>query len=121
MKTVTRMAAQGELMFLRVESLPEDATLVDPDPQGVIVGHSETGHHHRAFPVDPIGAPFQVYRRAADPLKLWILGEAEIHHQREFDTHEPFRLGGGEGGGKVIWEVRRQVEHTPEGWWAVAD
>ena len=49
MKTFKNCACQGELMFTRVDKLPKKVKLtpVDSTPNGrIIVGHSETGHHH---------------------------------------------------------------------------
>ena len=111
MKTFEKMAAQGDLLLIRVDALPDGLQRVDPERDVIVVGHSETGHHH----VIDAGAA-ELYEHTG-PLPDSILEcfvvvgrEAELRHLREFDTHEPIRLEPG------IYKVRRQREHTPEGW-----
>ena len=113
MKTVThRPSFQGDLMIRRVDNLPaslKPAIAVDGNH---IVAHSETGHHH------------VVKERAAQLLidetndfiaYLDVREPCDIEHLRSFDTHESYRLEPG------YHEVRRQREHTPEGWRRAAD
>ena len=47
-KTFSRAAAQGEVSARRIEALPAGLDLVPVAPERglVIVGHSESGHHH---------------------------------------------------------------------------
>ncbi len=112
MKTIETMGAQGDVMFRRVASIPEGAEAqkrVGP----IVVAHSETGHHH-TIPDECVTH----YARTDSPLVSWLKidgDHADVVHQRTFDTHETLRLGGG------AWEVRRQREHTPEGWRRVDD
>ena len=111
MKNVKQAAFQGELFFIKVDSLPEDAK----EAEGNIVGHSETGHHHVAT-----GANVSRYT-TSDPLTDYIVGKSiQIEHLREFDTHETLNLLN-DGEGEVIWKIRRQREHTPDGWRRVED
>lgn len=138
MKTVTRMAAQGDLLIRRIDNLPEgcspadpkDSNLVGPDGN-YIVAHSETGHHHV---VEPAGARVAFYlgnledytnEEAGDdtgevgddtigPPMLGYLtvegGAAHVVHRRSFDTHEALELPEG------IYEIRRQREWAPDSW-----
>ena len=110
MKTFTNFAAQGDVIFRRVESVPKDATKTD----NKVVAHSETGHHH-AFPTD---ASVQLFT-TKDPMicYLQVSGPelAQLQHHRPFDTHET--IGFSEG----CYEIRRQREYTPEGWRRVED
>lgn len=108
MKTVKQLAAQGDVMFRRVDAVPKG--LVADQPGEVVVAHSETGHHHVVE-----GKLVKLFRK--DPMICYLsLGaDADVVHKRPFDTHETLRLG------KGIWEVRRQREHTPEGWRRVED
>lgn len=116
MKTAEKRAAQGELLFRRVNKIPKGAVQRAGDER-IVVGHSETGHHHvvetagvGAF--DPPGNPMICYLQIGDA------GMADIVHLRGHDTHETIRLLGLPGD---VWEVRRQREHTPEGWIMVRD
>ncbi len=112
-KIVTsRPSFQGELCIRRIDKLPRGLAPMAAQDGAFIVGHSETGHHHivkeraaQAF-IDRTNA-FIAYLDIAEPTVL--------EHLRAFDTHEPLALEPG------IYEVRRQREHTPEGWRAAAD
>ncbi len=117
MKEVQHMAAQGDVLFRRVKEIPK--TAVKQETKGpVIVAHSEPGHHH-------IVDNMEVYRDPNDKdgmiCFLQMRDEvdfADVVHHRPYDTHETLRLLGGAG---AVWEVRRQREHTPEGWRRVED
>lgn len=115
MKTVQNLAAQGDVLFRRVDHLPADA--VEQTRKGrLVVAHSETGHHHAID--DPAVKLFE--RAERDPMVcyLQIAGEhADVVHHRPHDTHETLRLLG-KG---AIFEVRRQREYTPDGWRRVED
>lgn len=111
MKTFHGMAAQGDLLLIRIGALPADLAEVAPQDGVVVVGHSETGHHH------VIDAGAATMYEHAKPLPDAILEcfvvigkETELRHLRGFDTHEALQLDPG------IYRVRRQREHTPEGW-----
>jgi hypothetical protein len=110
---VQRMAAQGDVLFRRVEALPVGAVRRE-QPGPIVVAHSETGHHHAIQ-----DAGVHLYReRGGDPLIRFLFVEgahADIVHLRAQDTHETLRLTPG------FWEVRRQREWTPEGERAVLD
>ena len=118
MKTASKMAAQGDVLFRRVRALPKGAKPVKRKRgQPIVVAHSETGHHHVVR--DP-GARFFT---TADPFVCFLQMEAphvDVEHLRPFDPHETVRLLG-QPSGKSIFEVRRQREHTPEGWRLVSD
>ncbi len=120
MKIVEKMAAQGDVLFRRVPTLPKNAKEAKHGGM-IVVAHSETGHHHaiesRALshftvPSDPLVC----YLRLDDG--LGDLGGVDVVHHRSWDTHETLRLLGKPGD---VWEVRRQREWTPEGWRRVED
>lgn len=104
-------AFQGDVMFRRVAKLPADAKRVDGKEH--IVAHSETGHHHVALG----GA----YYTTPDPFVAYLVAEAPVvvEHRRSTDTHERLELL--VDGPEVVWEIRRQREHAPEGWRRVED
>ena len=111
MKTAKKQAAQGDVLFVRLDKLPKDAIEVMRGPGALVVAHSETGHHHQ-IPSEHV----HMYA-SAEPLRSYIKVDsaADVIHMRSFDTHETLRLAPG------IYEVRRQREHTPEGWRRVED
>jgi hypothetical protein len=119
MKTATRMAAQGDVLFRRVGGVPPAAKKHAHDGT-VIVAHSETGHHHVIVSRD-----VDLYS-TDDPL-ISVLhlkcAFADVQHLRSHDTHETLRLFGSESE-DTYFEVRRQREYTepsPEPWNKVVD
>jgi len=108
MKTFTKMAAQGDFIIMRVESIPDDVVEIAAEKGTHTVAHSETGHNHvmlaervRAFaPSKP-----DIYT-----MFLQVDEPTEITHLREFDTHESILVPPGN------YVVKRQREYTPEGW-----
>lgn len=105
-------AAQGDVLLRRIDKLPDNLVPAKAENGLFVVAHSETGHHHvvkersAQFLIDNTNA-FIAYLQVAEP--------CELEHLRSFDTHEALALEPG------LYEVRRQVEFTPEGWRAVAD
>jgi len=115
MKTIDKLAAQGDVLFRRIAALPSGA-IQDSVTGPLIVAHSETGHNHEIR--DPEVKLFQALERDPMICYLQIAGAfADVIHYRSFDTHETLRLPGGGS----TWEVRRQREYTPEGWRRVED
>lgn len=116
MISVKKMAAQGDVMFRRVPKLPEGAK--EKTRAGdLVVAHSETGHHHVVR--DPEARLYET----ADPFVCYLRLDTpsiDVEHLRPFDTHETLRLLGKKKG-PAFYEVRRQREHTPEGWRMVQD
>ena len=117
MKEVKKMAAQGDVLFRRVDRVPEGYECQPRTTGPIVVAHSETGHHHTVP-----GVIAALYVSRADPMVSYLMLDdvqaLEVTHHRPFDTHEALSLGGGKG---AVWEVRRQREHTPEGWRRVED
>jgi len=116
MKQVKKAAAQGDVLFRRVDKIP--AGYERQETKGdIVVAHSETGHHHTVP-----GANVALFCKAGDPLVSYLqMGDVtglEVRHHRPNDTHDSFMLKGKSG---TVWEIRRQREHTPEGWRRVAD
>ena len=113
MKTYTNgPIAQGELYIRRIDSLPTGLEPVAPEGGYVIVGHSETGHHHvmESETTTMYRAPREIFE-----LFLTVTKDTPLTHLRSFDTHEPIILLTGN------YIVRRQREYTPEGWRRAAD
>lgn len=114
MKTFNKTAAQGDLLLRRVDSLPEGLEEAKPDKSGRhIVAHSETGHHHY---LKHDGVAY--FRDPKDPMVAYLrIGTegADLVHDRPFDTHETIHVSEG------VYQVRRQREHTPDGWRRIED
>ena len=112
MKKFERYAAQGDCLIAKVESLPSDAIRQEPINGNYIVAHSETGHHHM---ITDQGV--DLYQCANDPLAMFLVvnNEADLIHNRSFDTHETIRFDPG------VYKIHRQREYTPKGWRRVAD
>ena len=99
----TKIAAQGELTITRLDAKPQKiGAVVAPVAGKLIVGHSETGHHHvvdadcaTLTRVDPFTA-FLAVRKAT-----------RLVHQREYDTHPPIELQPG------MYEFRTGREFDP--------
>lgn len=113
MKTVTeRPSFQGDLCIRRIAEFPANLKGGKAENGVYILAHSETGHHHvvkersAQLLIDETNA-FIAYLDVAEP--------TELEHLRSFDTHEPYLLEPGR------YEIRRQREHTPEGWRRAAD
>lgn len=120
MKTGTEIIAQGDVLFMRVDSIPDDATERKPAAEHV-VAHSETGHHHVAR-----AAGLRVFDSPHDPLESYLRapGAIEVRHERGYDTHETVELLGKLEevlDGNAVWKVRRQRQQTPEGMQRVVD
>lgn len=117
MKTFQSSAAQGDLYIRRIQVIPKDAVLVQPENGQYIVAHSETGHHH----VVEERPNIKLYK-SDDPLVSYLevieatdKTEALLKHLRPFDTHETLGFPVGK------FSLHRQREYTPEGWRMVAD
>ncbi len=114
MKTFNQMAAQGDVLFVRVEQIPDGLSPMEISGDHYVLAHSETGHHHvidraKADALVPADDEFIAYVRVhAD-------AGAEVVHKRSFDTHETLLLPPGN------YQVRRQREYTPEGFRRAAD
>ncbi len=121
---VNDSAAQGDVLFLRVDELPEGIKLVE-ETNRAIVAHSETGHHHVAV------APQVRFFTTVDPLVSYIESDDDIDvvHERNFDTHRTLRLVSAKKdkgdtkkpAKKNRWKVKRQREATPDSFRQVAD
>lgn len=114
MKAFTNCAAQGDIVIRRIKRLPSGLKPFKAEKGRYIVAHSETGHHH----VLPEQHGVEVLE-GDDPLVIYltVIEQVEItlEHLRDFDKHESLLITGG------TYEIRRQREHTPEGWRRVAD
>ena len=112
-----RPAFQGDVMVRSVDRLPPKAVRMGRGPDGTVVAHSETGHHH------VVVGDHEPYRVPADDgMRTFVVarGPLELRHLRGWDTHETLELFY-DGPGEVVWEMPRQREYMPDGWRRVED
>lgn len=102
------MAAQGDVLFIKRDSLPKGLVSAPVQDGKHIVAHSETGHHHTV-------AANQAHLFISDVnefvayMEVYDEGGATLEHERSFDTHESLHLDQG------FYEIRKQREFTLEG------
>lgn len=101
--------AQGDVIFVPVDEIPNDVNQVKAENGQYIVAHSETGHHHIVMerPEVKMFSGMDVFRSF-----LEIEGEepATVEHLRDHHTHQPVNLAPGR------WMIARQRTPTPQGW-----
>lgn len=117
MKTFNKCAAQGDLLIRRIDSIPVGAIAVASEHGKFVVAHSETGHNHviaerPSVKLYTIGDPMISYLQVIEATDET---ETLLEHLRTYDTHETIKIAPGN------YEIRRQREHTPEGWRRVED
>ena len=109
---------QGELYIGPVITLPTNIKTTEAKRENgsLIVGHSESGHHHT------LEAPDVKLLETGDPLVAYLVAEgayADLVHHRPDDTHATLVLES--GGTKQVRKVIRQRENSPTGWQRAAD
>ena len=107
MKTFKKVAAQGEISLRKIAKLPSGMTRIAPVNGHVIVGHSETGHHHLML-ADKV----ELYEAKDAPEGMRILyaivkDPTTLDHQRPWDTHESIAVQPG------MYEIRIGREYDP--------
>lgn len=110
MKTITDIAAQGELLILvgpeneGVAEIPPDAKPVEPLNGRHVFGHSETGHHHTVE-----ASRGQFFASAIDPNLFFFkpidMKPLRLEHERPDHKHETLSI---DARGAVV-TVRRQI------------
>lgn len=102
MKTFTARAAQGEIYIRRIGDLPPSKkapagyTALTVEDGKLIIGHSETGHHHV---LDPRHCSVAVMDRPPEGMRILraiVESPTPLVHLRDYDTHEPIMLTPGE-------------------------
>lgn len=117
MKTFEKCAAQGDVLFVKVDTMPDGLKEQAPNASGeVVITHSETGHDH-VMVLDRAPEPAVQMFNGDNPLISWLKVNrpTSLDHKRKHHTHESILFQPG------MYEVRRQQEQTPEGWRQVAD
>ena len=88
-RETTNGAAQGEILLIPVDSIPEDAKPVQGTDGFHVVAHSETGHHHR-MPSNSV----DLFQAANDALTQFVdvKRTAVLEHLRKEHTHEAYEV-----------------------------
>jgi hypothetical protein len=102
--------AQGDMLIRKIEQLPKNVTLTLAEDGNYVLTHSESGHHHIVRKQENI----EFYANDNDPMIAYLVVNNPkeiclVEHMRSFDTHAPYQLKDG------VYEIRRQIESTPEG------
>src|SRR3990167_7021607 len=108
MKTITNLAAQGDVLIQATDAIPEDSIKAKRTSGGFIVVESETHHHHMVS-----NRRVEMFMDGKDPLVCYLRVEgdyADLVHHRDVNPHETIRLPRG------AYRIKRQREWTPEGW-----
>ena len=114
MKTFRKVAAQGEITIILIgDAKPEnhDGKPLALEGGKLIIGHSETGHHHVLERTS--GATVTVLDRAPEGMRILhaILAEPnKLIHERGHDTHETIALPPGE----YEFLIAREFDHYAE-------
>lgn len=119
--------AQGEVLIWMKKYAPKavldkitsDFTEMKLENDKMILGHSETGHHHVLEPINDVhiskAAQALVDETNDMIVDLKLMEECKLVHLRGDDTHGGFILPAGE----YVRGIRE--EQSPEGWRRVAD
>lgn len=102
-------ARQGEVTIIR---LPDGSQLPNwPDLEReagrLIVGHSETGHHHVIERPEAVRIVAKPDGRAMTIMRAIVTEPTRVIHLRGHDTHAPIDLPPGN------YEFRGQIEYDP--------
>jgi hypothetical protein len=115
MHTFNKIAAQGEITIVRIGDIPKNKRIVGTplalENGKLIIGHSETGHHHVLDRT--AGATVAVMDKVPAGMKILhaILTEANsLVHERGHDTHETIELPPGE----YQFRIAREFDHYAE-------
>ena len=117
MKTFDKCAAQGDVLFIKIDAIPANVSEQKPNANGeVVITHSETGHDH-VMVLDRAPEPAVRMFNGENPLISWLQVNrpTALDHKRQHHTHESILFQPG------MYEIRRQQEQRPEGWRRVAD
>lgn len=98
MKTFSRIAAQGEITIVRVgdyhagANLPAGSKPINADAGRLVIGHSETGHHHVMDAGNVVAGEIADAPAGMRVLHLIVSSPTPLVHLREYDTHEPLMV-----------------------------
>ena len=100
--------AQGDVLIRQIDLLPDGLIRISPEDGMYVLAHSETGHSHVVEATPEV----EFFQHELNNLVAYMVvkkGQPVIKHLRTWDTHEPYQLK------KGVYEIRRQIESSPEG------
>ena len=111
MKHFNHIGAQGEITLIRVGDVsgrvPTGYTPLETEGGKLVIGHSETGHHHVMAPATAKAFVADKAPEGLRILRLIVEQPTVLEHLRGHDTHEPLMVQPGE------YDVRIAREHDP--------
>lgn len=112
---INNFGAHGELRLTRVDKIPGSVTLkpVLPHNGRLIVGHSESGHHHYFEDTGNVAA-YDTESEYVTYLEIKNDGGV-LWHNRSYDTHGPQHYGAG------TYRISRGREYIGESFRPVID
>lgn len=107
MKILETIGAQGEIRIYRIDKVPVKVKPLVRENGQLIIGHSETGHHH-VLEAERV----EVFEAEEAPEGMRVLyalldSPGELKHLRSFDTHEPHSFEPG------VYMFRADREYDP--------
>jgi len=104
--------SQGEVDFQLIDELPEGLTRVPSEAGLLILGHSETGHHH----VVKESSNVELYSANDNKGTLFLVtknNEVELEHMRDNHTHKSWLFPAN----KVVrFNTTREASDNELGW-----
>jgi hypothetical protein len=85
-----RAVRHGEVMIVPIDKLPAGLEEVERGAE-IIIGHSETGHHHVAVAE---AGDLTLFRSKGTDLNLYlqVMSKTKVEHRKTFDQHEAKEL-----------------------------
>jgi hypothetical protein len=107
---IKMVGAQGEVRIYVIDALPAGVCRVTPEGGQMVIGYSETGHHHVL-----VAESAEVFEDQDPPEGMRILyalldSPGTLEHQRSFDTHAPHVLSPG----LYMFTNDREYDHYAE-------
>lgn len=107
MKILETIGAQGEIRIYRIDKVPAKVKPLTRENGQLIIGHSETGHHH-VLEAERV----KVFEAEEAPEGMRILyalleSPGKLKHLRDFDTHAPHAFEPG------VYMFRTDREYDP--------
>lgn len=107
MRIVETLGAQGEIRMFRVDDIPAGVKPLKRENGHLIIGHSETGHHHVL-----LAERAQVFEAETAPEGMRILyaileSPGELKHLRDHDTHKSHAF---QPGDKIMFRTDREYD-----------
>ena len=111
MRIIETLGAQGEIRMFRVDEIPDGVKTLKHENGHLIIGHSETGHHH-VLVADRV----QVFESETAPEGMRVLyaileSHGELQHLRAHDTHKSHAF---QPGDKIMFRTDREYDPYAE-------